>query len=58
MMYGSKKPNNEAYKLTYHYKITTDEDGHNIEEQDIENIKPTKAVKFSVLDIWIGQRHT
>jgi P4 family phage/plasmid primase-like protien len=46
MMYGSRKPNNEAYKLTYHYKITTDEDGHNIEEQDIENIKPTKAVRI------------
>ena len=49
MMYGSRKPNNEAYKLTYYYKITVDdsEDAiHKVEEQDVNNIKPNKAVRI------------
>ena len=49
MMYGSRKPNNEAYELTYYYKITIDtgdEGIHKIEEQDIKNIKDSKAVRI------------
>ena len=49
MMYGSRKPNNEAYELTYYYKITidtSDEGIHKIEEQDIKNIKDSKAVRI------------
>ena len=49
MMYGSRKPNNKAYELTYYYKITidtSDEGIHKIEEQDIKNIKDSKAVRI------------
>jgi P4 family phage/plasmid primase-like protien len=46
MMYGSRKPNNDAYKLTYYYKVTLDEEGPIIEEQDIANIKDAKAVRI------------
>ena len=37
-MFGSKKPNNKAYELTYHYKIEYDENGFLIETQEIEEI--------------------
>jgi len=51
MMYGSRKPNNEPYKLTYYYKITLDNSKiddaiHKIEEQDVNNIKNSKAIRI------------
>jgi P4 family phage/plasmid primase-like protien len=46
MMYGSRKPNNESYKLTYYYKVSTDKDDSTLEEQDVNNIKPVKAVRI------------
>ncbi len=49
MMYGSRKPNNEPYKLTYYYKITIDnseDEEHKVEEQDVKNIKDAKAVRI------------
>lgn len=50
MMYGSRKPGNEPYKLTYYYKITINNDKEGafseIEEQDVKNIKDNKAVRI------------
>tara|TARA_A100001015_G_scaffold318612_1_gene439007 strand:- start:541 stop:3447 length:2907 start_codon:yes stop_codon:yes gene_type:complete len=37
-LFGSRKPKNEAYELTHHFKITFDEESFDMNEEDITSI--------------------
>ena len=46
-LYGSRKPGNEAYKLTHHYKLIWEEDrdGFKFKKQDIDKFNLKKDLK-------------
>ena len=48
LLYGSRKPGGEPYKLKHKFKITIEDDGYDCEEQDLEELPLTILKKLSL----------